>query len=349
MKPSMIAGILCSAICVLGAQASDAVSSSAAGAVVVEIDGAKITSAELQKQYGGRLFQARTTYYQAERTILDEFIEQYLLEQQAKAENLTVDQLLERHVTNAIPKDPPEEMLRLYYEVINPKETYENVRGQLVDRLRTIRTAKVKAAYLESLHSKAKVTFGLDVPRIEISVKNAALRGSADAPIMLVEYADYECPYCQQVQPAIDKVIDEYKGKVALVFKDTPLPMHAHAAKAAEASRCAESQGKFWEYHDMLFAKKQLDPTQLKEYARDLKLDSAAFDKCLDSGARTELINAQLNEAQSLGIQGTPTFFVNGRATFGNLSVEQLRQVIDEELALVPGRSSQPAQRAAAK
>ena len=153
-------------------------------------------------------------------------------------------------MTNAIPKDPPEEMLRLYYEVINPKETYENVRGQLVDRLRTIRTAKVKAAYLQSLHSKAKVTLGLEVPRVEISVKNAALRGSADAPIMLVEYADYECPYCQQVQPAIDKVISEYKGKVALVFKDTPLPMHANAAKAAEASRCAESQGKFWEYHD---------------------------------------------------------------------------------------------------
>src|SRR5260370_33047282 len=166
---------------------------------------------------------------------------------------------------------------------------------------------------------------------------------------MRVEYADYECPYCQQVQPAIDKVISQYTAKVPLVCKDIPLPTNSNAAKAAEASRCAESQGKFWEYHDMLFAKKQLDPAQLKAYARDLKLDSAAFDKCLDSGASTELINAQLNEAQSLGIQGTPTFFVNGRATFGNLSVGQLRQVIDEQLALVPARGIQPAQLAAAK
>jgi protein-disulfide isomerase len=252
-----------------------------------------------------------------------------------------VDQLLERHINKAIEKDPPEEILRLYFEVVNPQASYDQLRGQLLDHLRKIRLTNAKTAYMKSLHSKAKVTIALPAPRADISLKNAAVRGSADSPVMLVEYADYECPYCQQVQPAIDKVISEYKGKVALIFKDMPLSMHANAAKAAEATRCAETQGKFWEYHDLLFAQKQLDPAKLKEYARDLKLDTAAFDKCLDTSARAELVNAQLAEAQALGITGTPTFFINGRATFGNLTVEQLRQILDEELALTSHQSGQ--------
>jgi protein-disulfide isomerase len=138
------------------------------------------------------------------------------------------------------------------------------------------------------------------------------------------------------VQPVLDKVVTEYKGKVAFVFKDSPLPMHANAQKAAEAARCAESQGKFWEYHTMLFDKKQLDLPHLKEFARDLKLDGSAFDKCLDTGARAQVVCDQLREAQALGVQGTPTFFVNGRSSFGNLSYEQFRQMIDEALAEAP-------------
>jgi protein-disulfide isomerase len=337
MKP-LIVGVIFSFLGVPGAHAGDATTSPVTGPVVVEIDGAKITDADLQRKYPGRLFQARTTYYQAERQAVDEFIEEYLLERQAKAENVTVDKLLERHVNNAIAKDPPEDMLRLYYEVLNPQDAYDKVRPQLLDHLRNVRLARAKTAYMQSLRSKASVTIALQPPRADISLKNAAVRGSAGAPVMIVEYADYECPYCQQVQPAVDQVISEYKGKVALAFKDVPLPMHANAPKAAEAARCAETQGKFWEYHDLLFAKKQLDPAKLKEYARDLKLDTAAFDKCLDTGAQSELINAQLSEAQALGVQGTPTFYINGRATTGNVTVEQFRQIIDEELTLVPSQ-----------
>ena len=338
MKLSMIAGVTLSFLCVAGAYASDAVTSPPAGDVVVEIDGKKITSADLQTKYSGRLFQARTTYYQAERQAVDEFVEDYLLERQAKTENVTVDQLLERHVNNAIAKDPPEEMLHLYYEVVNPQGPYSEVRVQLIDHLRKIRIAKAKTAYLQSLHSKATVTLGLQAPRVAISLANTTIKGSANAPVMLVEFADYECPYCQEVQPVVEKVIAEYKGKVAFAFKDLPLPMHANAPKAAEAARCAETQGKFWEYHDLALAKKQLDLAKLKEYARDLKLDTAAFDKCLDSGARSELVAAHLSEAQALGLNGTPSFFINGRATIGNLTIEQLREVIDEELKLVQGK-----------
>src|SRR5208282_5343363 len=104
----------------------------------------------------------------------------------------------------------------------------------------------------------------------------------------------------------------EYKGKIAFAFRDVPLPMHSHAQKAAEAAHCAGAQGKFWQYHDMLFSTKQLDLAQLKEHARALNLDGTAFDTCLDSGATADVVKAQLAEGQALHLEGTPSFLING-------------------------------------
>jgi protein-disulfide isomerase len=149
---------------------------------------------------------------------------------------------------------------------------------------------------------------------------------------MLVEYADYECPYCQQVQPTLDRLEAEFKGKIAFAYKDLPLPMHPRAQKAAEASQCAGLQGKYWEYHDLLLKTKGLEPTQLKAAAGQLGLETAGFDKCLDSGERVDAVKATLDEAQKLGLQGTPSFFLNGRFFSGNLSYDQMRQMMEDEL-----------------
>src|SRR5207244_5422354 len=125
------------------------------------------------------------------------------------------------------------------------------------------------------------------------------------------------------IQPIIDKLTAEYSGKVAFAYKDLPLQMHPRAQKAAEAAHCAGAQGKYWEYHDQLFANKQLYIPQLKESALALKLDTKAFDKCLDSNEQTEVVKAQMTEGQALQIQGTPSFFINGRFFSGVLSYEQ--------------------------
>src|SRR6185437_7321350 len=108
--------------------------------------------------------------------------------------------------------------------------------------------------------------------------------------------------------PALEKLQTVYKGRVSFAFKDMPLPMHAHAQKAAEAAHCAGAQGKYWEYHNELFASKQLDITDLKQDARKLNLDTATFDQCLDSGAQADAVKVQADEAQKLGLQGTPVF-----------------------------------------
>jgi protein-disulfide isomerase len=158
------------------------------------------------------------------------------------------------------------------------------------------------------------------------------LKGNANAPLVLVEYADYECPYCQLAEPDLEKLTTAFAGKIAFAFKDLPLPMHAHAQKAAEAAQCAGVQGKYWEYHDLLFKTKELEVPQLKAKAKDLGLDLKAFDACLDGGARADSIKSVLQEAQTLGLQGTPSFFLNGRFVNGMPKYEQLRQMVEEEL-----------------
>ena len=158
------------------------------------------------------------------------------------------------------------------------------------------------------------------------------MRGPAAARITLVEYADYECPYCQQIHSTLERLETEYKGKLAFAFKDLPLPMHANAQKASEAAHCAGEQGKFWEYHDRLFVTKELDETHLKEHARALKLDGAVFDRCLVSGSEAERIKQHVAEARAIGLPGTPAIFVNGRFVNGTPNYEALRRVIEEEL-----------------
>jgi protein-disulfide isomerase len=313
-------------------------SGSNAGNTVLDIDGTKITLEDIESKHPAILFQARTTFYDAQRKAVDEFINEYLLERQAKKENVTVAELLKRHVNSTLAKDPADESLRVYYEGLDTTESFDAVRDKIVDVIRQRRLAKARTAYLESLRAQAKIATALRPPRAEIALKNTPVRGRADAPVMVVEYSDYECPYCQQIQPALDKLAAEYDGKVSFALKDFPLPMHANALKAAEAAHCAGSQGKYWEYHDLLFTTKQADLPSLKNHARALKLDGPAFDKCLDSGQQGDLVKAQGMEAQGLGLPGTPGFFVNGRFLTGNVSVEMLRQVVEEELRAANGK-----------
>jgi protein-disulfide isomerase len=149
----------------------------------------------------------------------------------------------------------------------------------------------------------------------------------------VVEFADYECPYCQAIHPELKKLENEFGNKVAFVFKDFPLPMHPNAYKAAEATRCARVQGRFWEFHELLFTKgKKIDVAQLKAHARTLGLDGARFDQCLDSNEQAAAVRADLTQAQRLGLTGTPAFFINGHFLSGAVKYTTLREVVEQQL-----------------
>src|SRR5215472_11356116 len=278
---------------------SDAAAVPGADAVILEINGAKLTVADLEKKHAAALFQAQTTYYEAQRRVIEGMIDDYLLEQQARKEGVTVSRLLELHVNATIAKDPSEETLRVYYEGVDTAEPFDAVREKIVDSLRQRRIAKAKTAYVQSLRSQTSIVLRLPPPRDPLSMKDVPVRGVASPRVTLLEYADYECPYCQQIHPVLDRLESEFKGKLALAYKDYPLPMHPDAPKAAEAAHCAGAQGKYWEYHDTLFTTKQLGIPALKQHARDLKLDTAAFDTCLDKGQMSTVVNDQAAEAQA--------------------------------------------------
>jgi len=321
-----------STVFLFGAPAGKDALSQDANTVVAEIDGTPLTLAQFESNRPSALFQARNSFFEAEKKAVAEYIDDLLLQRQAQKENITVAQLLERHVNSTIAKDPDDATLRVYYEGVDTNEPFESVRDKILDHLRQRRLAKAKTAYIQALRSQTRISVEIEAPRLQISLKNTSVRGPAGAPLMLVEYADYECPFCQQVQPTLDRLATEFKGKIAFAYKDLPLPMHSHAAKAAEASQCAGLQGKYWEYHDVLLKATSLDVPQLKAAASQLGLETVAFDKCLDSGDRADAVKSSQDEAQKLGLQGTPSFFLNGRFFSGSMSYDQMRQMMEDEL-----------------
>jgi protein-disulfide isomerase len=194
--------------------------------------------------------------------------------------------------------------------------------------------ARRRAAYLQSLREQTTVRVALPPPQMEVALGDAPRRGPQDAPVVIVEFADYECPYCQRIHPDLKKLQDDFPGKVAVAFKDFPLPMHRNSGKAAEAARCAGEQGRFWDFHDVLFENTQrLEPAQLKEYARRLELDGARFDQCLDRGEQAAAVRSDLAQAQRLGLSGTPSLFINGRFLSGAVKYGALREIVEQELA----------------
>jgi len=313
--------------------------------VAVVIDGVRLTMAEVEAKKPAGLFQARNTFFDVQKKAIDEFVTDYLVEQQAKKENLTVEQLLEKHVNSAAGTTPSDDALRVYYDGLDVQESFDQIKTKIVEVIKQRRIAKAKTAYLAQLKAAATVEVKMAAPRAQISLKGTPIKGNPNAPVMVVEYADYECPYCQQAEPIVGKLASDYAGKIAFAYKELPLPMHANAQKASEAALCAGAQGKYWEYHDVLYSSKQLAMPALKETARTMKLDMAAFDKCLDSGANADFVKSSLNEAQGLGLPGTPGFFVNGRFISGQVSYDVLKQLVDEELHVAPAMT--PIQRAA--
>ena len=336
-------------ICVLALSASGArVWAGQNGSeVVAEIGGKAITRAELEQKKSADLLSARYKFYQSERQALDDLIDEELLQQQAEREHVSVDELLKRHVTDTVQVDLTEDQLRVFYEGLRTDEPYEVMRDKIIESLREKRTANARIRYLKMLHEQASAKVMLAPPLMDVKVGDAPVRGDKNAPVMLVEFADYQCPYCKKIYPELRLLEQQFKGNVAFVFKDFPLDMHKYALKAAEAARCAGAQGKYWQYHDLLFQNEELDKEQLKQYARDLSLDQARFNTCLDSGQEAAAVQKDVEEGKALGIAQTPGFFVNGHFFNGAVPYATLRDLVQQQLTAATGKSAEASTRAA--
>lgn len=176
-----------------------------------------------------------------------------------------------------------------------------------------------------------------ELARIEASIDDDPLKGSKNAPVTIIEFSDFQCPYCgrfySQTLPQIEEKYIK-TGKVNFVYRDFPLSFHQYAQKAAEAAECADEQGKFWEYHNKVFENQQsLNIANLKKWALDLNLDESKFNNCLDSGRYEEEVKKDFQDGSTAGVTGTPAFFVNGILVEGAHPFESFKQIIEAELA----------------
>jgi protein-disulfide isomerase len=304
-------------------------------AAVAVIGTRRITANELDKRIGSRLIAVETQKYAIRRTLLEEVIGELVLEQEAAARSLSVEQLLRSEVDGRVQPATQEEA-RAVLETARDRlpGPEEASLAQLRDSMNRQRAVRRRVEFLNQLRAKWGVRIILEPPRVAVADSNDPAKGPVDAPVRLVEFTDFACPYCVRVVPVVKQVLAKYGDKVRLVFRDFPLTtIHPKAAKASEAAACAGDQGKFWEYHDRLFSTQRLDPAELHQHAVELGLDGKVFDDCYASGRHEADWRRDKADGERYGVTGTPSFFINGRFVSGAVPLAQFVQIIDEELS----------------
>ena len=303
---------------------------------VATVNGSPISAAELDEAAKGQVKKFLTQIYQAKRQALNGLIEEKLIEKAAKEEGVSAEAYLAEHVDAKV-NPPTEEEIKAFYDGQKGRINvpFEQIKPRIAEHLKSVSLAGKRQEMIAKLKEKADVKILLEPPRAKISLDGAAYTsGDKDAPIVLVEFSDYQCPFSKRAQSTVHSILDKYKGKIRYAFFDYPLPFHKDSMKASEAARCAGEQGKYFEYNKKLFENQaNLDVEALKKYAKELELDVTAFDSCLDSGKTSASVEQSVAKGAAAGVSGTPAFFINGIMISGAQPAEAFQEVIDSELS----------------
>ena len=303
-----------------------------------EVNGAPIMTSEVDAKLGNNLAQLQQQIFTLRQKQLDSMIDQKLLDGESAKRGVAIAALLEAEVTSHVGAATSEDAQKFFKENSSKlKGDFDKLEEQIRNFLTAQRMQARQQEYLQSLRAGAKVDFYLARPpvfRSEVAIDGAPVRGAASAPVTIVEFSDFHCPYCRKVQPVLDDLRARYGAKIRIVYRDFPLDsLHPQARAAAEASHCAIEQGRFWEFHDQIF-KSDPDSSQvaLNRIAKEIGLNVPAFETCTGAGKYKTSVQASVVEGTKLGITGTPTFFVNGRILVGAQPAESFTSIIDEEL-----------------
>lgn len=308
--------------------------------VLATIGDEPITMADVRARVGVDLDKIETQYlnnrHNMIQTTLETILQERVLQAEAENQGTTVEALVLDEAGGTF--EPGEVEIAAWYSE-NPAQvggrTLDQVRVAIANYLRGQRRTSALRRLAERLSDERGVQVHLEPFRVDLNTSGAPATGPDDAPITLVLFSDFECPYCGTFFPTIQRVLQTYPDDVRLVYKQFPLSnLHPRAFKAAEASLCADEQDRFWEFHDLLFREQQqLTVRDLKEKAGRLGLDQGAFDACLDSGRQVERIQEELSEGSRVGVTGTPAAFVNGILINGGaVPYETVAAAIEKEL-----------------
>lgn len=311
------------------------------GRVVASIGDEKITlgdlDGEIKDELAGLERQYRSQKIELRENSLEGLIAKKLMAAEAARQGVSEEEVMQGVMEGKV-EPVSEEELRAFYDQQSAQAAqsgmpgglppYEQIKDRMEQYLNQQRQQKLIVDYLNKLKADAKVVVSLfDVEAIGPS------RGPKDAPVTIVEFSDFECPYCSRALETLEKVEEAYQGKVRVVFRDYPLQFHANAKKAAEAGHCANEQGKFWELHDLMFANQRaLGVEELKGYAQEAGLEQTKFDACLDNGEMADVVAKNMVAGEEAGVSGTPAFFINGTKLSGAVPFEEFQKVIDSEL-----------------
>jgi len=307
--------------------------------VVATVGSAPITLAEVddkaleqQAPPGVKLSQA---LYEARRAALDEIVATKLFDAAARAQGVDRSALIEKEITSKVPNVTDADVATWYQA--NPSRVQGAALDQVRQPIRSLLTQErmraVRDQYLDTLKASTPVRVMLEPPRQKIASTNSPSKGSANAPIEMIEFSDFQCPFCLRANPTVQQVLNTYGDRIHFVYRHYPLPNHPNARPAAEAASCAGEQGKFWPYHDRLFANpSKLSDADLKQHAAELGLDAPKFNTCVDSHKEKAQVDADLRAGEDAGVDGTPAFFINGRMISGAQPFDVFKKVIDEEL-----------------
>ena len=310
----------------------------AAGTPLAEVDGVAITSEEVEKLLAGQLTKLEEQIYNLKRQRVEALINEKLLAKEAAKRNISVPALLDAEVTSKVGLVTEQEIEKFYQDTKGQLKGEESsLREKIRAHLQNQKLAVKRDEFLKSLRSQAKIVINLKPPpvlRVQVSVEGAPFKGAVSAPVTIVEFSDFHCPFCRAVLPTLTQLESKYGEKIKLVFRDFPIDsLHPGASKAHEAARCAHEQGKFWPYHDKLFANPpKSSPEMFKGLAVELGLNVKNFEACLESG-REAVVQKDIEEGNRLSITGTPAFFINGRIISGAQPLEAFTRIIDDELS----------------
>ncbi|HEY6105701.1 MAG TPA: thioredoxin domain-containing protein [Anaeromyxobacteraceae bacterium] len=281
----------------------------------------------------------RERAHEMKKAALDGLIAKRLVEAKAKAAGKTPEQFVESEVLAKLGEPSDQEVRDLYERAkasSRPVPPLDQARPDIARFIKQQKAQEALRSYYDRLRAEAKVEVLLPPwrrPRVEVAAEGPS-KGPSKAPVTVVEFSDFECPYCGRAEAVVSQVLATYGDKVRLVYRDYPLPFHPNAPKAAEAAHCAGDQGKYWEMHGKLFANQRgLAVDSLKGYAKELGLDQGKFGACLDSGEKAKLVEAHKKAGDEAGVSGTPAFFVNGVLLSGAQPFEAFKQLVDAELA----------------
>jgi predicted DsbA family dithiol-disulfide isomerase len=304
-------------------------------AVVAIVDGTPIPADLLEAMIEPQLLELRQREDQLRRGGLEELIAQVLLERAAAARAVSVEEFTRTEITEKSQVSPAE--ARTFYEANRARfgtSSEAEAIQQIVEGLGGQRQRERRAAFARELRDTYPVEVLLEPFRVAVETGPGPVRGKPDAPVTIVEFSDFQCPFCVRARPTVSRVQEVYGDQVRFAFRHFPLAFHEQAQKAGEAAACAGDQDKFWEMHDRLWESPgRLQPAALKEHAVVLGLDGEAFGQCLDSGRHASVVEEDAAAGSQLGVSGTPAFFINGRPLVGAQPFEAFAEIIDEEIA----------------